>query len=256
MCHGKCALRATVVCSTVAATCVGAPTASRRSKLALQMHVEPTSSRPRATTSATAHLASAPRSHGSARLRRYIPQHSHNERCLSLIAAHEALRGAKYDLVIRIRPDMNVTRPIRPLAELLPLVAPKDAPPALCAQGGGLELGSRSAALAERPLTMDDKFGLFPRHVADTYMNATAAFAQCQERRRNEPQCGLFDSTTKLPKAAAAKGMRSKHQPYWATPQCVLKRHLLSAEPRLRVLDCLRDSPGGQGRPLLRLVRP
>ena len=43
------------------------------------------------------------------------------------------------------------------------------------------------------------------------------------------------------------------HTPYWATPQCVLKRHLLAALPDLHLVDCLRQ-PGE--RPFLRLVRP
>ena len=41
---------------------------------------------------------------------------------------------------------------------------------------------------------------------------------------------------------------------YWATPQCVLKRHLMAHLPELRIFDCLRGE-GSRG-VVLRLVRP
>ena len=61
--------------------------------------------------------------------------------------------------------------------------------------------------------------------------------------------------------ALRAKGLRPTkgdaggggHSPYWATPQCVLKRHLIFSLPEIRMVDCLRK-PGE--RPLLRLIRP
>ena len=41
--------------------------------------------------------------------------------------------------------------------------------------------------------------------------------------------------------------------PYWATPQCILKRHLLAADPNMGMVDCTRR----EGQPvLMRLIRP
>ena len=59
---------------------------------------------------------------------------------------------------------------------------------------------------------------------------------------------------TTLPTDGARGGAgRMKLPPYWATPQCILKRHLLARLPELRMGDCLR---GPQEPALLRLVRP
>ena len=47
--------------------------------------------------------------------------------------------------------------------------------------------------------------------------------------------------------------LQMRHQPYWATPQCVLKRHLLAGlGSELRMINCMAALNG----PLLRLVRP
>ena len=43
------------------------------------------------------------------------------------------------------------------------------------------------------------------------------------------------------------------HGPYWATPQCVLKRHLIANVEGVRMVDCLRM---GGGPAALRLLRP
>ena len=82
------------------------------------------------------------------------------------------------------------------------------------------------------------------------------------ERRRAK----LSSAAAKM--GAAKLGAASKHKlggarlgaaweweraPYWATPQCVLKRHLLEKMPQVRMLDCTR-APGQL--PLLRLLRP
>ena len=56
-----------------------------------------------------------------------------------------------------------------------------------------------------------------------------------------------------LKRALAGAHLAASSSPYWATPQCVLKRHLLAQLPDVRMVDCLREV--GQ-RPLLRLVRP
>lgn len=239
----------------------------------------------------------------------YVPQHLHTTRCLEMIAAAEASRGRRYDVVIKTRPDLNVTRPIGPYSELLEaLRVPPDhaargaaaarAPPTLCMQGGGAPIG-QPAPFATQPLTMDDKFALMPRRVATVYMNATAAFQVCQERRTNVALCGgdAGGRGRYLIKSAGSKAKVRMHRggpadgnhgtaigrslaplskpwsksslvvkrhhassggsrpppPYWATPQCVLRRHLLSALPELHTVDCLRRP----GEPVpLRLVRP
>ena len=239
----------------------------------------------------------------------YIPQHLHTSECLELVAAHEAARGSAYDLVIKIRPDLNVTRPVPSFDEIERLVSPREAPPALCAQGGGAIYGTRIVAppLAQYPLTLDDKFALMPRRVAAVYMNATKAYEVCQSREVNEPDCsgGKFSKEARdlAVKSLAVKlkarslAMKSKAMSkdarrrmkamykggkgrssaessaegvppqgrgrrlqtwtspaYWATPQCVLKRHLMAHIPELRMLDCLRGE-GNRGA-VLRLVRP
>ena len=53
--------------------------------------------------------------------------------------------------------------------------------------------------------------------------------------------------------AAAGAGLARAPPPYWATPQCVLKRHLLEHLKGLRMVDCMR--PDG-GPAVLRLIRP
>lgn len=222
----------------------------------------------------------------------YLPQHRHARECLRLVEEHEAARGAPYELIVKLRPDLNVSSPLPSYHELMRVVAPTDgSPPALCAMGGGAPLGT-PLPLAELPLTMDDKFGIMPRSVATVYMNATAAFERCQSRVTNEAQCGgrieahgvpatrlakarvgfkrprrlLLDSEQRqLPrpplafkhkyKRAGTGRLMDASAPYWATPQCVLKRHLLSELPHLQMVDCLRR-PGERGPRVLRLVRP
>ena len=228
----------------------------------------------------------------------YLPQHLHASECLRLIAAHEAARGVPYELVVKIRPDLNVTRPMPSLEVLRRTLTPVDGPPALCYQGGGAVPGE-AHPLAQLPLTMDDKFAAMPRAVADVYMNATSSFARCQLQQENAALCGgakaMVTASLKgrsgekllahkmrvgrraLERRASenvpsrAHGFASKQSsrdrprdrqgkanvaiqtPYWATPQCVLKRHLLATLPGLHAVDCTRQL--GQ-RPLLRLVRP
>jgi len=219
----------------------------------------------------------------------YLPQHKHTSECLALVAAQEVARGAPYDLVVKIRPDLNVTRPVPPFDEIERVVSPRDAPPALCAQGGGAQVGE-AAPLSQHPLTLDDKFGLMPRRVAAVYMNATAAFTECQSRTINAPDCGegrmgvggkgMMGGKGRMMKTkgrqlmekpqkdkTAFKAMRRRalsqkgakgfpgggHSPYWSTPQCVLKRHLMKWIPEVRMTDCLRLD--GKG-PVLRLIRP
>jgi hypothetical protein len=216
----------------------------------------------------------------------YIPQHLHTSECLELVAAHEAARGSAYDFVVKIRPDLNVTRPVPSFDEIERLVSPREGPPALCAQGGGP--------------TLDDKFALMPRRVAAVYMNATKAYEVCQSREVNEPDCsggkggkggkgamfkgGREVRSLAMKSRAMSKDARrrmkamykvGKGRPsaegdlphgrgrrlqvwtspaYWATPQCVLKRHLIAHLPELRIFDCLRGE-GSRG-VVLRLVRP
>ena len=226
----------------------------------------------------------------------YIPQHAHTKRCLEMIQRHEVRRGRRYEVVIKTRPDLNVTRQVRSYDEILAalagggsgggvpahaIVESQGLPPTLCAQGGGAPPGEPEP-LASLPLTLDDKFGLMTREVAAVYMNATGAFSACQSRRLNAPSCGdggllqarggdaaaanlvrarpgggslkaKLSSSRHGLKRALAGAHFAAHQPYWATPQCVLKRHLLTHLPDVRMVDCLRE-PGQ--RPLLRLVRP
>ena len=232
----------------------------------------------------------------------YVPQHEHTRHCLEMIEEVEARRGRRYELVVKIRPDLNVTRPVRGLNELAAELlgsssgagrAPHSPPPVLCAQGGGAPVGD-AEPLASLPLTLDDKFALMTRDVASVYMNATHAFGTCQSRRANTLTCGgdrgggggmagkgelllgkrrsmqaLHTLHSNARGGGIARGgasLRSKgsrltkgdaggggHSPYWATPQCVLKRHLISSLPEMRMVDCLRK-PGE--RPLLRLIRP
>lgn len=216
----------------------------------------------------------------------YIPQHLHTSECLELVAAHEAARGSAYDFVVKIRPDLNVTRPVPSFDEIERLVSPREGPPALCAQGGGP--------------TLDDKFALMPRRVAAVYMNATKVYEVCQSREVNEPDCsggkggkggkgamfkgGREVRSLAMKSRAMSKDARrrmkamykvGKGRPsaegdlphgrgrrlqvwtspaYWATPQCVLKRHLIAHLPELRIFDCLRGE-GSRG-VVLRLVRP
>ena len=110
------------------------------------------------------------------------------------------------------------------------------------------------------------------REVAAVYMNATRAFGTCQSRKLNGPSCGGglgklggggggLKAKAKLPggkhgllNSKRALLAASQHTPYWATPQCVLKRHLLSHLPDVRMVDCLREA--GQRGPVMRLVRP
>ena len=233
----------------------------------------------------------------------YLPMHTHNAECLRLVAAHEAARGAPYELVIKLRPDMNITRPFPTLDELFQRTSRPEAPPALCTVGGGSSPDDQTP-LAQLPLTMDDKFALMPRRVAAVYMNASRAFRECQAREVNALDCGdggrmglpagkpmgkpmrglllakgqmagpgARGNTAAGPgKAAAFKGARTKmmrkralssrsgaerpsHSPYWATPQCILKRHLIRALPDLRMFDCLRVEGGPRGPPV-RLIRP
>ena len=205
----------------------------------------------------------------------YLPQHTHARRCLEMIEHHEVKTKRRYEIVARIRPDLNVTRQIPPYAVLsaMLLSSKRQAqPPTLCAVGGMSPLGE-SEPLASLPLTLDDKFALMSREVASVYMNATSAFSACQSRRANLLSCG--DGSSGSDKRAIGKSLRSLKgraerpkqgsqsamgkfrmpapSPYWATPQCVLKRHLIEHLPDIRMVDCLRKA--GE-RPPLRLIRP
>ena len=226
----------------------------------------------------------------------YMPQHRHAAGCLQMIMSHEARRGAPYDLVIRIRPDLNVTRPFPStdaVARRLQLsTSATSAAPVLCTQGGGSPIEG-PAPLASLPLTLDDKFAVMPRQLARVYLNASGAFHACQTRRDNERDCttmfggkGGVKGSVKggklkgswavnsyvkgraLSNMVHGRGRSEKRRalsdgrsmmrrgvpaPYWATPQCILKRHLLQNSPGVRMVDCTRD-PGEPA--LLRLIRP
>ena len=237
----------------------------------------------------------------------YTPQHLHTSECLQMINANELKRNKKYDLIIKIRPDMNVTKPMPSSQQFANILLPNQQPfpPYLCTQAAPRGEPER---LTDLPLTMDDKFAMMPRAVASVYMNATSAFAACQSRATNLIDCGdkgmggkgaavkamkgglgmkggkgmskggmykVGGLKARLPpdvmlqrskEKARLKGRRlleevieegrrlqMRHQPYWATPQCVLKRHLLAGlGPELRMINCMAALNG----PLLRLVRP
>ena len=210
----------------------------------------------------------------------YIPQHEHAHECLRMVASAESRLhgGRRYDAIIRIRPDLNVTRPIRLDAARRLLGA--GAPPTFCALGMRSAAGEPSVPLAEQALTLDDKFAILPRHVADVYMNATSAFRRCTTRVANMALCGgggikmtkkggTGDPAKTLKRGGARSlqmtskyGVRSAHTraggtepPYWATPQCILKRHLVEHIPRLHMTGCTWDGSGERGVPL-RLIRP
>lgn len=72
---------------------------------------------------------------------------------------------------------------------------------------------------------------------------------------RQLSQAAKLSKLDKLSALARSGGgmARQKMPPYWATPQCVLKRHLITNLPEVRMGDCLR----AEGQPAaLRLVRP
>jgi len=113
------------------------------------------------------------------------------------------------------------------------------------------------------------------RHVAHVYFNASAAFTSCATQAANGPLCLPLpprpaDGSAGLPKGAPPSGKgvvgtfgrrgRKRlllqgppgrpqvpsayplHSPYWATPQCVLTRHMLAALPNLEVVPCAAQS--------------
>ena len=136
----------------------------------------------------------------------YLPQHTHNERCLQLIAQHETRRGAEYVWVMKWRPDLHATRPLPPLRELTaPLLT---GPPTIC-----LMSGDALPSPPERPV--DDKFALMSRRLARLYLNATAAFDGCYARQTTEPYCsvdlGPSSKFARPPHAAGAKGGKLAH---------------------------------------------
>ena len=127
-----------------------------------------------------------------------------------MVEAQEKKTGVRYDLVAKIRPDLNATRPISSYTELAQtLLDPTQ--PTLCTQGGFAPVGE-SEPLASLPLTLDDRFGLMSRAVASVYMNATDAFTRCQSRATNTHHCdggkGAFGTGT-LSKLAH-KGTKTK----------------------------------------------
>ena len=128
----------------------------------------------------------------------YLPQHTHNERCLQLIAQHEARRGSEYEWVMKWRPDLQAQRPLPPLRELTaPLLT---GPPTIC-----LMSGDTQPAPPDRPV--DDKFALMSRRLARLYLNATAAFDGCYARKTTEPYCAVDGSPlSKFARPHVAKG--------------------------------------------------
>ena len=215
----------------------------------------------------------------------YLPQHTHNQRCLRLVEEHEARRGAAYSWLIKMRPDLLVPQPVPPLREL---TAPLGTgPPTLCLLAGDRE--------PSRPtMPVDDKFALMPRALARFYLNATAAFDGCYARNTTASLCTVarkgkgpplgkdkagapLGKTRRLfarrqqqqqqqrpprgqqPQLGARYGRGSRsmasamatpgHSPYWATPQCILTHYLVTHVPDLQTVRCL-PPPG------IRLTRP
>ena len=188
-----------------------------------------------------------------------IPQYQHTRECLKMIALHERARGSEYDMIVKWRPDVNITRPVPPFEEITRLISPPGSSPALCGPG---VVEYPLLPLSEYPHTIDDKFGFMSRRVAAVYFNATSTFEQCQSREVNGPDCKLPASPwgpngksvrtqlygNKDPSAWTKQLFGLESAPLWATPECVFKRHLLAHMPQLRMVDCL----GGEG---YRLVR-
>ena len=185
---------------------------------------------------------------------RSIPQYRHTSECIKMIAMHERARGSEYDMVIKWRPDVNITRPLPTFEEIARLLSPPGSSPAdresLCGPG----VVEYPLPLPEYPHTINDAFGFMPRRVAAVYFNATSAFEQCQSREVNGPDCklpatpwGPNGKSTRIqlrgnkdPAAWAMHLFGVKEVPLWATPECVFKRHLLAHMPQLRMIDCLR----------------